>query len=298
MFYIVLIGLLTLALLVLLVFGLHRYQLSIAQTNADKHSPLPPLDQTSLRKDLPDFSLDDEEPFSGAIDIDDDTASDNATGDEEDTEITVPVDSSIKEDRRDNNSGSPPVPRKKKKPKKKQKPESSIASNSLSVPEQEDEASDPAGEGWQEQVAELKKQDRLDEALLLCTNAFPLWSAYQQASLIHRARIKQLNQSGEDLSRELKALYTLAAKASFLHDRAKGLPNLSLAQLKALDLTPVDALDMPYDQIGYTELRLIKKTDIKLLLDLWGKPATHTKPREFHADAWKDLCGDTQSALF
>ncbi len=153
-------------------------------------------------------------------------------------------------------------------------------------------------DSWLDQIAELKKLDRLDDALRICQEQLPLWSAYQQASLILRARIKHLAQYGEDVNTELKGLYNLAAQASFLHDRVKGLPNLPLSQLKQVDLDEIAGLQMPYERIGFNELRLIKKTDIKLLLDNWGKPKAHIKPRELHSETWKSLIARRQTTLF
>ena len=103
---------------------------------------------------------------------------------------------------------------------------------------------------------------------------------------------------GQDHTEELEQLYRIAVQSSFLHDRVPGMPNLSLALLKTLDLKKVDALDMPYSEIGYTELRLIKKTDIKLLLDHWGRPDSHTQPRMLLSEAWLELTSSQQSALF
>ena|GEM_PF-1148889 len=399
MVFIVLISVVTLALLTLLVLGLHRYQLSIAQTNADKHNPLPPLDNIELDRELPDLSLEgsalgmqdpadfgsqpEEKPSEPEVsdefvvaDESDSTGENEVESEDDvdvDTEIIVPGPSStdqveIEEVQEDIGSGSlPGVLEEIEETTEAEVPVESVsdtvkqnapqqanyehqaevtgttADRELALARVEEEYPvrenvnvvigaaavaktepsfedisgvnqtvessistanlafvDPAvtAESWQDQVAELKKQDRFDEALDICRREYPLWSAYQQASLIHRAKIKLLSQANQDVSGELKALYRLAAEASFLHDRVKGLPNLSLAQLKLLDLSPVAELDMPYQKIGYTELRLIKKTDIKMLLEKWGKPESHARPRELHVEVWKNFGGDTQSTLF
>lgn len=414
MVFIALIALISLPLLALLVVGLHRYQLSIVQTNADNYSPLPPLDNIELNRDLPDLSLegaalnigessDFDSPSEQQIEspVRDDTdpnsepglpkksagdvavVSESEPGSEHDetrnegaeeycdTAINVPdqshnpISDSIDEpgaehrDLLDCDTGSyalsalgtdvpitsdsalithaEPVDHTDKPSASgivvDQQPAPACYEDAIAVAEDisvvrdvdpvrapefsetdefvdhnaankddstSDQTLDPSAipESWQDQVAELKKRHRYDEALQICRQEFPLWSAYQQASLVHRARIKQLGQADQDINGELSALYRLAAQASFLHDRVKGLPNLSLAQLKQLDLSAVAELEMPYQHIGYTELRLIKKTDIKLLLDKWGKPDAHIRPRELHPDAWKELCGETQSTLF
>jgi hypothetical protein len=152
-------------------------------------------------------------------------------------------------------------------------------------------------EHWLEKISQLKKANKLDEALTICESEFPLWSAYQQAALIHRAKVKNALKTGEPVDPALQGLYQLATTAEFLHGRIKGLPDLTLSQLKHLKLERLNELDMPYLTIGYLELRLIKKTDIKLLNDLWGKPDSHQSPREVHREYWLELAA-TQSTLF
>jgi hypothetical protein len=314
LFVIALTSLIILALLALLVIGLHRHQLSIAQHNADKYNPLPPLENITLNRELPDLPFDalgdqpvttDENP--GVSDTADEQHSatertadtgKHLDAEDEDTEITVPQTAPpavLVE-----HSDSELIPADSQNQAVPDPEQSSGGCDAPDHPPVESASVESSvdAESWQEQIAELKKQDRYDEALRICRQEYPLWSAYQQASLIHRARIKQLSQANHDITEELTSLYQLAAIASFLHDRVRGLPNLSLAQLKLLDLSWISALDMPYRQIGYTELRLIKKTDIKLLLEKWGRPQAHISPRQLHPDAWKRLCGGSQSTLY
>lgn len=148
------------------------------------------------------------------------------------------------------------------------------------------EAVKPQSSTWLERVAELKKQGKTEEALVLCRQTYPLWSAFQQASFIYRSRIKLCQSAGNPYGDYLAELYRLATVAAFCHDRVKGLPNLTLAQLRKLDMASILALPMPYDKIGYLQLRLIKKSDIRLMLALWGKPEEHLNPRQLHAGTW------------
>ncbi|MEX2131418.1 MAG: hypothetical protein WD772_08010 [Pseudohongiellaceae bacterium] len=142
---------------------------------------------------------------------------------------------------------------------------------------------------WLTQVAELKKAGRRADALTLCLKALPLWSAFQQASLLLRANIKAIQAANQPIEEDLKKLYQLTAVAALLHDRSKGLSSLTSAQLKRLDLTEILSLPMPYNEIGYLQLQLIKKSDIRVLLDTWGKPAAHLSPRQFHQSLWQSL---------
>ena len=168
----------------------------------------------------------------------------------------------------------------------------------LAVPETpavEKEPDEDRGPSWYERLAQLKRDGQLTEALILCRQEFPLWSAFQQAMLVKRAQIKQLQQADQDFSAELRELYHIASVGSLLHDRAKGTRDLTLPRLKLLNLKNIFELDMPYEQIGYLHLRLIKKTDIKLLVDAWGKPEQHQSPRLYHGEFWRAVAGSPAS---
>jgi len=174
----------------------------------------------------------------------------------------------------------------------------SNSSNEIKYPETNAaEEIDNANEHWLDKVSRLKKANRFAEALAACETAYPRWSAFQQAVLAHRARIKELQQLEQPIDDDLVALYRLTAIAELLHGRVKGLPAPSLAQLNLINLEVLQKLEMPYNSIGYLELRLIKKTDIRLLLDKWGKPESHQSPRQFHTSSWLKLAS-SQTALF
>lgn len=142
---------------------------------------------------------------------------------------------------------------------------------------------------WLQQVAELKKANRLDDAMAVCQQEFPLWGAYNQACIIERLKLKQAGSSPENELAFLDRLYRLALTAELLHDKSEGSESLPLSQLRKLDLDRIDALDFPYPELGYAHLRLVRKTDIKLMLAHWGRPGQHQLPREFHRAWWQRI---------
>lgn len=144
-----------------------------------------------------------------------------------------------------------------------------------------------AGKTWLQRVAELKKDDRLDEAVSICQQEFPLWGAYNQACIIERLRLKQAGGNAEQEQAFLERLYRLAATAELLHDKSEETEAVPLSQLRRLDLDSVEELDFPYRELGYAHLRLVRKSDIKLMLAHWGRPAGHLLPREYHRDWWQ-----------
>lgn len=141
---------------------------------------------------------------------------------------------------------------------------------------------------WLARVAELKREGELDQALAVCEQEFPLWGAYNQACIVHRARLKQYESDKDKAATLLQRLYRLAAIAELLHDKSDPARQLSPPQLKELDLSGIEELDFPYAQIGYAHLRLVRKSDIKLMQSLWGRPDQHQLPRQYHDQWWQD----------
>lgn len=123
----------------------------------------------------------------------------------------------------------------------------------------------------------------------LVTDRYPLLGAYNQRCVELRQQLKALNQNKRTQEQTLISLYQCAAEAELLHSKTSG-NKLSLSQLKTIPPELIDRLSMPYKEIGYHHLRLIKKGDIKRMLAAWGKPNGHQCPRQFHHQAWLQLC--------
>ncbi len=143
--------------------------------------------------------------------------------------------------------------------------------------------------GWAERVAQYKNAGDLENAFQQCTIGYPLWTAFSQASSVLRAKIREDQKNNCDESENLEKLYHVAAIASFFHDKIPDLSPLSASRLKKLNIEAWEHLPMPYEQIGYFELRLLKKNDIKLMLKKWGKPSQHCSAKKHHEIVWMEL---------
>ena len=143
--------------------------------------------------------------------------------------------------------------------------------------------------GWAERATQYKNEGDLESAFQQSTTGYPLWTAFSQAATVLRAKIRQDLKNNCDVSENLKKLYHVAAIASFFHDKIPDLGNLPASRLKELNIEPWEHLPMAYDKIGYTELRLLKKNDIKLILKKWGKPTQHCSAKKHHEKVWMEL---------
>ncbi len=213
----------TVVLLGITVYGLHRYQTMEVEYTVDRSMPLPPLDDEQDKSPLTD------------------------------TVAAVPVSEAITS------------------------PAAELA-----------QAEPPKEENWLDRVAALKKADELDAALALCEAEFPLWGAYNQACIILRTQLRSAEADGQTEEILLKRLYQLAANAELLHDKSPQATHYTLSQLKELNLAQLQELVPDYQELGYAHLRLIRKSDIKLMQARWGKVHDHALPRDLYQDWWQE----------
>jgi len=169
-----------------------------------------------------------------------------------------------------------------------------VSTTNIDSPPPEKKSSDvkPPAAGpktWQEELAEMKKNGDILGALTVCEHEFPLWAAYNQACIVLRAKLRSSKLDENELDKLLTQLYRTAATAELLHDKSPQTRRLTLNQLKKLKFHRAEKLDMPYSEIGYAHLRLIRKGDIKLMQARWGRPLNHSPPRQLHQAWWKEI---------
>lgn len=140
---------------------------------------------------------------------------------------------------------------------------------------------------WRQACQTLRDQGRYEDALAMCQQAWPQWQSFNHAARVMRAAIRNSANDPAQYRQWLQRLYTLAAQASFLHDKVDGLPDPTRQLLTRL-FTPqqVASLDMPWAQIGDQHLRLLTKSDRKQLRQWLGDPETQQSARIFHDKQW------------
>ena len=109
---------------------------------------------------------------------------------------------------------------------------------------------------------------------------------FKESVLALRAIIRDKKKADEDFESELLSLYKLAAWESFC---PKYCETLQEPGFKVFDQIPggtITALPIDYQQLGYKQLKLIIKTDAKMLVSLYGEPKQHTTLNQLFAEAW------------
>lgn len=140
---------------------------------------------------------------------------------------------------------------------------------------------------WLQACQWFRDRGDYDAALATCHQAWPQWQSFEQAARVIRAAIRNTPRSSTEYQLWLARLYQLAAQASFLYDKVAGLPEPNRRLLaKRFDRALIEQLEMPWQEIGYRELRLLTKSDCKHLLQMLGEPKTHQSARVFHDEQW------------
>lgn len=142
---------------------------------------------------------------------------------------------------------------------------------------------------WQRAASQLRKSGDIAAALEICKKELPQWTAFNKCCTLLRSQLKNTDLSSTQAEEILARMYKLAATAELLHAKSPEFTRLSRKQLKALPAAQISKMEMPYREIGYSHLRLIRKSDIKLMLSSWGNPLQHQPPRRFHLVSWELL---------
>ena len=144
-------------------------------------------------------------------------------------------------------------------------------------------------ENWLETSRSLLQDEAFEAAIAACEPALPPMGAFRQICQILRARMRAQRKAGKAFEETLATLYHYAALADFFHARGSAGKPLSSAALKHINFAQWKDLDAPYPDLGYENLALLSKTDIKALQELWGEPQGHAHLRELHMARWQSL---------
>ena len=139
-----------------------------------------------------------------------------------------------------------------------------------------------SSKNWLQLVSEKRKKGQAESALNLCRRKFPLYGAFKQAILILRSVLQNESVSPEKTQETLLCLYKTAATAELIHKKSSDEVSISPAQMNKLNLTMIENFYFDYNKLGYTEIPLLAKKDVKALVSHWGEPKTHYPPHKLY----------------
>lgn len=110
---------------------------------------------------------------------------------------------------------------------------------------------------------------------------------FKESVLALRAIIRDKKKANEDYQSELLSLYLLAAWESFCPKQCEKLQQPGFKVFGQIPGGLVTAFPVDYEQLGYQQLKLVTKTDAKLLVDLYGEPKQHTTLNQLFQQLWQ-----------
>ena len=140
------------------------------------------------------------------------------------------------------------------------------------------------GSFWADKIKALK--DTPNERLQLALDNLPLPAAFREAAIAVRALIRDVRTRKQDWQAQLEILYGFAAYESFMIDYAPLLHQPGYNVMESIPGTVVTSLPFTYSQLGYRNLDLLNRTDVKWLVEAWGEPNGHTTLHLMHKSTW------------
>lgn len=142
-----------------------------------------------------------------------------------------------------------------------------------------------ANDNWLAQIRALRDSGQVDAALSLSKAHFPKTQAFQQAAIILRQQIREGLERFQPVDALLLELFHTAALADLFRSSSSHKPVDPQAALAA-----VRELSFHYPAIGHLRLKLLNKSDVRALEQLWGNPGAHRHVEEVLGEDWLKWC--------
>jgi hypothetical protein len=140
------------------------------------------------------------------------------------------------------------------------------------------------GTFWADEIKKYKNEPV--KRLQIALNNLPLPAAFREAMIAIRAMIRSKRKSKEKYEDELSMLYWLAAIDSFSLGYSENLKEPGFNVLCLVPGEKLKNLEFEYKTLGYKYLKLLKKTDVKWLIENWQEPEDHNTLYELHKELW------------
>ena len=143
-----------------------------------------------------------------------------------------------------------------------------------------------SGEFWADRIKKLKGEPV--QRLALALENLPLPASFREAAIATRALIRDKRKQEINYVEELALLYWLAAINSFSIPYSDVLQEPGYNVIESIPGKKLKGLLFSYESLGYGNLSLLNKTDIKWITEQWGEPAKHTTLHEMHNELWRE----------
>lgn len=120
---------------------------------------------------------------------------------------------------------------------------------------------------------------------------------FKESVLALRAIIRDKNKANLDYKPDLLSLYHLAAWESFCPKQCEGIEEPAFKVFEQIPGGLVADLPVDYQQLGYEQLKLLTKTDAKMLVNLYGEPNQHSTLNQLYTEVWQQAEQDYLQCL-
>ncbi|PNK60153.1 hypothetical protein [Psychrobacter sp. FDAARGOS_221] len=110
---------------------------------------------------------------------------------------------------------------------------------------------------------------------------------FKESVLALRAIIREQKKQQQDYEDQLWTLYQLAAWESFYPKQSPQLDEPGFKIFVQFPGSKVTELTIDYQQLGYQQLKLLTKTDAKMLVALYGEPEQHSTLYQLYPEVWQ-----------
>lgn len=138
---------------------------------------------------------------------------------------------------------------------------------------------------WADRIKELR--DEPTQRLQLALQNLPLPAAFREAIIAVRALVREKLSKNSKFADEVALLYWLAAVESFGLPYSEFLCQPGFNVLESVPGSVIKSLPFSYQELGYKQLSLLNKTDIKWCIACWGEPNQHTTLNALHNEVWQ-----------
>jgi len=142
------------------------------------------------------------------------------------------------------------------------------------------------GEFWADRIKEYKGEPA--KRLKLALENMPLPASFREAAIATRALIREKRKEKESHDEQLYLLYWLAAVDSFSIPYSKKLQEPGYNVIESIPGEKLKTLPFSYKSLGYADLTLLNKTDVKWLIEVWGEPESYSTLHKLHLDVWEE----------
>lgn len=147
-------------------------------------------------------------------------------------------------------------------------------------------SSSTQNEFWADKVKQSKQNGSSDEIIKAASKNIPLPAAFREIAIATRKDIRIRRKANLDTSDLLRKLYKWAVIENFFSD-IQWNRILSDKILHSVSLSCIKGINTSYHQIGYKNLGLLNKTDLKWLVEAFGESEVHVTAQDANMVLWQ-----------